>query len=281
MKAIWNAYCLPATWLWLLLALPASTVGAQPAFYSIHVGAYGDMEAAGRVTASGAVGAPMFWKKQNVAGKGDIFHLYVGKYAEPPDAVAAWENLRDMGFVSEFSIHLFRDDGSPAVKPPQGPPRPSGPAPPARSARPASAAVRDRFVDNGDGTVTDRTLGLMWVKNGWRPEFVAAVSWWDAVSSVRDIRLNGYADWRLPTLEEWNSLMDPQQQFPALVEPNPFENIITHMPYWSQTEYTYGKDYTCSTLCPFAAYTVMLYSGTVVHQNKSNRAFVMPVRSLN
>jgi hypothetical protein len=56
------------------------------------------------------------------------------------------------------------------------------------------------------------------------------------------------------------------------VEPNPFENIIVHMPYWSRSEM---EKY------PAHAYTVMLYRGTVNHQRKNNRAFIMPVRNVN
>ena len=81
-----------------------------------------------------------------------------------------------------------------------------------------------------------------------------------------------WKDWRLPKIEEWKTVIDPGRQCPALVEPNPFENIIVHMPYWSRSEM---EKY------PAHAYTVMLYRGTVNHQRKNNRAFIMPVRNVN
>ena len=138
-----------------------------------------------------------------------------------------------------------------------------------------------RFVDNRDGTVTDRKTNLMWLKNGRRLDFVSAVTWWDAVKKSTEINIGGYDDWRLPSIEEWNSLIDTNRQYPALVEPNPFKNIVTHMPYWSMTEFVFGKDHTCSNRCPLDAYIVMLYSGRINHQKKSLRAFILPVRSID
>jgi hypothetical protein len=52
----------------------------------------------------------------------------------------------------------------------------------------------ERFVDNGDGTVTDTRRKLMWQQedNG------AEVTFGQAREYCRNLRLGGYADWRLP-----------------------------------------------------------------------------------
>ncbi|MFC1515483.1 DUF1566 domain-containing protein [Thermodesulfobacteriota bacterium] len=144
-----------------------------------------------------------------------------------------------------------------------------------------STRKRVRFVDNGDGTVTDRKTNLMWIKNGRRMEFVSALTWWDAIEKSEEIKVGGHDNWRLPTLEEWRSLIDPNREFPALVEPNPFENIVTHMPYWSRSEFVYGRQHTCRKECPFDSYTVMLYFGYIGHQKKTRKAFILPVRSID
>ena len=99
-----------------------------------------------------------------------------------------------------------------------------------------------------------------------------------AKEKCESFKHRGYTDWRLPTLKEWKSLMDKNNEYPALIEPNPFENIIVHMPYWSNTEYNSSQITTVKN--PNRAYTVMLYYGRVVHQNVGKLAFVMPVRSL-
>jgi hypothetical protein len=63
------------------------------------------------------------------------------------------------------------------------------------------------FVDNGDGTVTDKVTGLMWQKAGSPSEmtFDAAGKY---VGELNSSRLGGYGDWRLPTMEELCSLLE-------------------------------------------------------------------------
>lgn len=142
------------------------------------------------------------------------------------------------------------------------------------------ASDGQRFVDNGNGTISDRRMNLMWIKNGWRLDFFSAVDWYKAVEKCSQFKFGGYSDWRLPTLAEWKSIIDPLHEYPALVEPNPFVNIIAHMPYWSQTEYTYKGRFSITGEKVLQAYTVMLYYGSVNHLRKSGKAFVLPVRSV-
>ena len=51
-------------------------------------------------------------------------------------------------------------------------------------------SFNNQFVDNNDGTVTDKATGLMWQKSG-------------SSSSLG----NRYANWRMPTVEELASLI--------------------------------------------------------------------------
>jgi len=65
------------------------------------------------------------------------------------------------------------------------------------------------FVDNGDGTVTDRTTGLMWEKEGSSSN----LRWSQAIEYVKNLNkknLLGYNDWRMPTTEELASLLAPR-----------------------------------------------------------------------
>jgi hypothetical protein len=93
--------------------------------------------------------------------------------------------------------------------------------------------------------------------------------------------VGNYSNWRLPTLDEWKSLVDKSVSNPAIVEPNPFENIISHMPYWSRTEYAYGEKISTGGSKARDSYTVMLYSGSFNHQKKTERAFILPVRVIS
>jgi hypothetical protein len=67
----------------------------------------------------------------------------------------------------------------------------------------------NHFVDNGDGTVTDRVTGLMWEKGGSsKPMFWNQVKRY--VSRLNKERFLGHDDWRVPTLEELASLLEPK-----------------------------------------------------------------------
>ena len=63
---------------------------------------------------------------------------------------------------------------------------------------------KNDFQDNGDGTVTDKSTGLMWQKadNG------TAISWADALGYAEGLELDGYSDWRLPNAKELQSIVD-------------------------------------------------------------------------
>ena len=68
------------------------------------------------------------------------------------------------------------------------------------------AMALDRFVNHGDGTVTDTKTGLMWAaKDNGIP-----ISWPDSLKYCEDHKGGGHTDWRLPTLEELASLYDPE-----------------------------------------------------------------------
>ncbi|QJB55869.1 DUF1566 domain-containing protein [Pseudodesulfovibrio sp. zrk46] len=60
-----------------------------------------------------------------------------------------------------------------------------------------------RYLDNGDGTVTDLVTGLMWVR-----ERGMKMSWNAAVDGAKECRVGGYDDWRAPTIKELYSLIN-------------------------------------------------------------------------
>ena len=67
-------------------------------------------------------------------------------------------------------------------------------------------AAEDRFTDNGDGTVTDRQLNVMWAQTDNQGD----INWkqadrWVRFTLPQTIQAS-YEDWRLPTLEELQSL---------------------------------------------------------------------------
>ncbi len=102
------------------------------------------------------------------------------------------------------------------------------------------ALATPRFTDNGDGTATDNSTGLVWMQNAGS---IGASPWADAVQSCNtlthgsyDIMDGSYAgDWRLPNIRELLSLVDFGHYYYALPDGHPFINLINN--YWSSTSY--------------------------------------------
>jgi len=101
------------------------------------------------------------------------------------------------------------------------------------------ALAGDRFTDNGDGTVTDHELGLMWARNDNNGD----IDWHQADKWVRytfpytlPVR---YDNWRLPTLEELQSLVVKGKGYEAdcgqWVKINPAINLSCGWIWTSQT----------------------------------------------
>ena len=70
---------------------------------------------------------------------------------------------------------------------------------------PNGSFVND-FVDNGDGTVTDRATGLMWQRVGSLGPLTDKEAT-GYIVSLNYKRFLGYSDWRMPTIEELASII--------------------------------------------------------------------------
>lgn len=65
----------------------------------------------------------------------------------------------------------------------------------------------NNFVDNSDGTISDKTTGLMWA----RDDSLAGLNWEEALGWVQTKNTEnylGYGDWRLPNVKELQSIVD-------------------------------------------------------------------------
>jgi hypothetical protein len=133
-----------------------------------------------------------------------------------------------------------------------------------------------RFSDNGDGTVTDNLTGLIWLQDA---NSFGQRSWADALSDCNSLA-DGAAgltdgsvagDWRLPNVNELQSLIDFGNYNPALPTGHPFSNVQSSN-YWSST--------TCAPSTASAWGVYMGYGG-VSGYTKSNSYYVWPVRGDN
>lgn len=63
---------------------------------------------------------------------------------------------------------------------------------------------KNDFVDNGDGTVSDKATGLMWQK----ADDGIARNWEESLEYAQNLELANYSDWRLPNAKELQSIVD-------------------------------------------------------------------------
>jgi len=63
---------------------------------------------------------------------------------------------------------------------------------------------KNDFVDNRDGTVTDRATGLTWT----REDSGKTMDWKAALAYAEGLTLAGHDDWRLPNVKELQSIVD-------------------------------------------------------------------------
>jgi hypothetical protein len=82
------------------------------------------------------------------------------------------------------------------------------------------------FIDNGDGTVTDISTGLMW-QQATAP---GRYTWDQALAYCESLAFGGYADWRLPSFNDLYSLVDYSTHLPV-IDTNYFPD--TEGWYWS------------------------------------------------
>jgi len=100
----------------------------------------------------------------------------------------------------------------------------------------AGCPTDGRFVDHGDGTVTDACTGLMWQKD----TAPGTYNWPGALRYCDALELAGHSDWRLPNVRELQSLADYGRFGPA-IHPAFGSKPEYH---WSSTPgaYNYGTD---------------------------------------
>jgi len=91
--------------------------------------------------------------------------------------------------------------------------------------------INTNFIDNNDGTITDIKTNLMWEKFGNKN----TVIWDEAVKYCEELRLNGYTNWRLPTMEELTSI--GCADYSPAIDPA-FDILISvwHWPYWTDID---------------------------------------------
>ena len=96
----------------------------------------------------------------------------------------------------------------------------------------------DTAFPSGGAAVLDRETGLVWERApGTVFPFTGPQTWNNAIATCRQISVGHRLGWRLPTIEELQSLIDPVTPTHTLPPGHPFQNIQTagSQVYWSST----------------------------------------------
>jgi len=131
-----------------------------------------------------------------------------------------------------------------------------------------------RFTDNANGTVTDNLTGLIWLQNAnafgtrnWTTALNDCATLNSAEAGLTDGSVEG--DWRLPNVQELQSLVDYGHATPCLPAGHPFTGVQSAAFYWSGTAKASNTGW---------AWGVSMDDGRVYDLNKTTTYCVWPVR---
>ena len=106
-----------------------------------------------------------------------------------------------------------------------------------------ATSMDSSFTLNDDGTATDNTTGLMWMRcslgQEWNGETcnlkAVTFTWADGLRAAHGYKFAGHNDWRLPNKNELGSILEGRCYFPA-INNSVFPATPTAY-YWSSSPY--------------------------------------------
>ena len=133
-----------------------------------------------------------------------------------------------------------------------------------------------RFVVSAD-CVTDNLTGLMWAKT---PESESK-TWTSALAFADSLSLCNYSDWRLPNLNELESLVHAgKSDTAAWLNDQGFVSVDSTPYYWTSTTYAGSGDPACGgSVCAWYVNMPDGYLGFAVKEDTGFTGFAWAVRS--
>jgi hypothetical protein len=154
------------------------------------------------------------------------------------------------------------------------------------------AGVPFDFVDNGDGTITDRNTTLMWEKlsddNSIHDQDYTQHQWagafYEKVEQLNDEAFAGHNDWRVPNVKELSTLIDYSFTASPTV-PAIFNNLCKSGCTVTNCSCTKGSQYWTSTSLDAAgtaggvnAWVINFQNAVISTEGKTQYNFVRAVR---
>ena len=134
------------------------------------------------------------------------------------------------------------------------------------------------YIDNADGTVTDKQTGLVWMQcaqgqsgTSCGTGSAASMNWKQALEAVQAANSGAgtfsYTDWRLPTVAELRTLVEQACYSPS-INATLFPVTISSF-YWSASPYAYSSS---------SAWGINFYDGRESALGKNGATIVRLVR---
>ena len=79
-----------------------------------------------------------------------------------------------------------------------------------------------RYIDHGDGTITDSSTGLMWTKKDSYADTGGCMDWNVSRNYVSNLSTGGHSDWRIPTVKELKTIFEKSKNN------EDFSGVTTH-----------------------------------------------------
>ncbi len=121
--------------------------------------------------------------------------------------------------------------------------------------------VLSNWVDvnfpSGGAAVLDRETGLVWERS---PDETRR-DWFEAQFACLSKNTGGRGGWKLPSIQELRSLVDPTQSNPAFPAGHPFMRVQSH--YWSATTQAGLSNAAWGLVSSLGSVTQVLKSGTI------------------
>lgn len=127
-----------------------------------------------------------------------------------------------------------------------------------------------QLVDNGDGTISDISTGLMWAQNGVGNGCNNGnqLIWTSAVGFADTLDFAGHTDWRLPTISELATIIDYSTSYPSIDAL--FINTQSSN-YWSST---------VNSSYPTVVWSAHFLDGYIDNRGKTSASYVRCVRTI-
>ncbi len=115
-----------------------------------------------------------------------------------------WNFALGSVFIFVFSNVTFAEEMPCRLDPPYEAPEYVDP--------PKLPASKSHLKDNGNGTLTDESTGMMWAQKDSYADLNKCLTYTESLKYVENLETGGYDDWRIPTIKELSSIYDDTQE---------------------------------------------------------------------